>query len=224
MRTRLTVRPGHPGARKLTEIYGERLVCVRYRYDAVRRCRVKTVELIVEEAPWEPPAPPPHASPAEPPTGDLTKAPRAAPNENDENKARRGIGASAIVAVALSWDRYLDLRKRLYDARARWNPHERTWEMEYRHACTLGLADLVRGPAGLSPQTVPPPHPTPPHPTPPPATPPAPQPTSPPSRATSTTPSTPMKPKPSSSAPLPPTALARPTHRNSISEHRPRYA
>lgn len=34
--------------------YGERLVCVRYRYDEQRQKRLKTVELIVGEAPWAP--------------------------------------------------------------------------------------------------------------------------------------------------------------------------
>ncbi|MBL0140759.1 MAG: hypothetical protein IPP91_01500 [Betaproteobacteria bacterium] len=34
--------------------YGERLVRVRYRYDAERKLRLKTVELIVESAPWTP--------------------------------------------------------------------------------------------------------------------------------------------------------------------------
>lgn len=35
--------------------YGSRLLCVRYRYDAERRRRYKTVGLIVDEVPWEPP-------------------------------------------------------------------------------------------------------------------------------------------------------------------------
>ena len=35
METRLTLRPGQPGTRKLVERYGERLVRVRYVYDAV---------------------------------------------------------------------------------------------------------------------------------------------------------------------------------------------
>jgi hypothetical protein len=39
----------------LTEKYGEDLVCVRYRYDATTRQRVKTVELVVERKPWDPP-------------------------------------------------------------------------------------------------------------------------------------------------------------------------
>ena len=37
--------------------YGDRLVCVRYRYDAQRKKRFKTVEIIVAEREWEPPAP-----------------------------------------------------------------------------------------------------------------------------------------------------------------------
>lgn len=34
--------------------YGDRLVCVRYRYDPDRRKRLKTVELIEEESEWLP--------------------------------------------------------------------------------------------------------------------------------------------------------------------------
>ena len=48
-------RPGQKGTRRLCEQYGSRLVCVRYRYDADARKRYKTIELIVEEAGWQPP-------------------------------------------------------------------------------------------------------------------------------------------------------------------------
>ena len=34
MEVRLTRRPGDAGTHKLLERYGERLVCVRYRYDS----------------------------------------------------------------------------------------------------------------------------------------------------------------------------------------------
>lgn len=53
-------RPGQRGTRKLLARYGERLVCVRYRYDAATATRYKTVELIVDQAPWTPPPPHPH--------------------------------------------------------------------------------------------------------------------------------------------------------------------
>ena len=54
MRTRLKLKPGQDGTKKLLAQYGEQLVCVRYRYDDEKRKRYKTVELIVDEAPWEP--------------------------------------------------------------------------------------------------------------------------------------------------------------------------
>jgi hypothetical protein len=54
METRLTLRPGQHGTKKLLERYGERLVRVRYLYDAKTGRRLKTVELIVEAVPWRP--------------------------------------------------------------------------------------------------------------------------------------------------------------------------
>jgi len=52
METRLTLRPGMPGTKRLLARYGERLVCVRYLCDEARNRRLKTVELVIEEAPW----------------------------------------------------------------------------------------------------------------------------------------------------------------------------
>jgi hypothetical protein len=55
---RQSLRPGQKGTKKLLARYGHRLVRVRYRYDPVRGRRLTTVELIVEEAPWQPRAAP----------------------------------------------------------------------------------------------------------------------------------------------------------------------
>ncbi len=55
MKSYCHLKPGQNGAKRLTEQYGGALLCVRYRYDETRRVRLKTVELIVEERPWEPP-------------------------------------------------------------------------------------------------------------------------------------------------------------------------
>jgi hypothetical protein len=57
MRTLLHLKPGQKGTKQLLAQYGDRLVCVRYRYDAQRKKRFKTVELIVAERAWEPPPP-----------------------------------------------------------------------------------------------------------------------------------------------------------------------
>ena len=51
---RLSLKPGQPGTKGLLAEYGERLVCVRYRYDAQKRRRFKTVELIVDSSEWRP--------------------------------------------------------------------------------------------------------------------------------------------------------------------------
>jgi hypothetical protein len=61
--TRKKLRPGQAGAKKLFAEYGEKLVCVRYRYDAANKRRIKTVELAIDEAPWEPPDPKIHSNP-----------------------------------------------------------------------------------------------------------------------------------------------------------------
>jgi hypothetical protein len=53
----LHLRPGQKGTKQLLAQYGDRLICVRYRYDARRKKRLKTVELLVAERDWEPPRP-----------------------------------------------------------------------------------------------------------------------------------------------------------------------
>ncbi len=54
MRVRLHLKPGQKGTKQLLAQYGDRLVCVRYRYDAQRKKRLKTVELAVAERDCEP--------------------------------------------------------------------------------------------------------------------------------------------------------------------------
>ncbi|WP_226377889.1 hypothetical protein [Citrifermentans bremense] len=58
MKTQTHLKPGQKGTKRLVAEYGQSLVCVRYRYDKVRRVRLKTVEIIVEEKAW--PFPPEH--------------------------------------------------------------------------------------------------------------------------------------------------------------------
>ena len=61
MRSRLTLKPGQRGTKKLLARYGAQLFCVRYRYDEQKRRRYTTVELIVEEWEWQPAEPRPPA-------------------------------------------------------------------------------------------------------------------------------------------------------------------
>lgn len=53
MRARRKLLPGQPGTKKLVEKYGANLVCIRYRYDSESKRKIKTVELIEDEGPWE---------------------------------------------------------------------------------------------------------------------------------------------------------------------------
>jgi hypothetical protein len=57
MKTRLILKPGQRGTKRLMAQYGDALVCVRYRYDAEQGQRIKTVELVVERVPWTSQAP-----------------------------------------------------------------------------------------------------------------------------------------------------------------------
>jgi hypothetical protein len=56
-RVRLHLKPGQKGTKQLLAQYGDRLICVRYHYDAQRKKRFKTVELLVAERDWQPPRP-----------------------------------------------------------------------------------------------------------------------------------------------------------------------
>lgn len=58
MQTRWTLVPGQKGTKKFLDHYGEKLCSVRYRYDKQWGKRFTTVEIIVEESDWVPPADP----------------------------------------------------------------------------------------------------------------------------------------------------------------------
>lgn len=55
MKTRVNLKPGQKGTKRLVEQYGDALICVRYRYDAKAHKQYKTVEIIVSESEWTPP-------------------------------------------------------------------------------------------------------------------------------------------------------------------------
>lgn len=51
MKSDTHLKPGQKGTKRLLEQYGDKLLCVRYRYDEKRQVRIKTVEIIVSESP-----------------------------------------------------------------------------------------------------------------------------------------------------------------------------
>lgn len=54
MEIKTTLLPGQNGTKSLQKQYGDKLVCVRYRYDEKRQKRVKTIELIISERDYFP--------------------------------------------------------------------------------------------------------------------------------------------------------------------------
>lgn len=54
MNIKATLLPGQNGTKDLQREYGDKLVCVRYRYDEKRQKRIKTIELIIDEKDWIP--------------------------------------------------------------------------------------------------------------------------------------------------------------------------
>lgn len=154
MRVRLVRRPGQHGTRAYVEQYGDRLICVRYRYDEAARRRYKTVEIIVEEAPWSPARPVAEA----PPAGRISPGPAAAamppkspapagrgsaaepaPSEASGTASRtRGYEDSELVAVRLPVHRR-HLTPTIARAGGQYRRLLDIWAVRYDTAVALGL-------------------------------------------------------------------------------------
>jgi len=116
MEARVTLRSGQRGTKKLVQRFGDRLICVRYRYDGSQRKRFTTVEIIVEEAPWHPVTP----SGASRPVGDFP----------DRVAVRVGYGEQA-------------LRQQVKAAGGYWDADKRLWHLPLGRVRALGLVDRI---------------------------------------------------------------------------------
>jgi len=84
MKTRVNLKPGQKGTKRLVQQYGDTLICVRYRYDAKAHKQYKTVEIIVSESVWTPP-------PAKYPDGTLVPL-KIGINETSLQNQTRAVG------------------------------------------------------------------------------------------------------------------------------------
>ena len=120
MHVRTTRRPGEPGTQKLVAKYGDKLVALRYRYDAAKSKRYKTVELIIAEEDWIPP--PPHHEEARVPTPASTYSPRVPVQiqyfENDLQPQLKAIGGT-------------------------WDSNKKLWYAPEEYVHRLGLSDRI---------------------------------------------------------------------------------
>jgi hypothetical protein len=130
MRTRLVLKAGDKGTRKVVREFGDRLICVRYRYDEVGRRRLKTAEIVIEEVPWDP--------------GSKCRS------RSEQGEAKQGSAGSAstsdgptdgdekrVTIQILYGER--SLRALVKEAGARWLPDDRLWELELGAVRRLGL-------------------------------------------------------------------------------------
>ncbi len=117
METRVTLRPGEKGTKGLVAEYGHRLICVRYRYDAAAGLRYKTVELVVEQVPWDP------AKHAIDPTGRPGRPP-------------------SLVGVRVAYEDRA-LQQEIRESGGRWVREQRLWVLPLAAAKRLGLANRL---------------------------------------------------------------------------------
>ena len=114
MQVKLVLKPGQHGTRKWIEKYGDKLVSVRYRYDADNRKRYKTVEIIVEETTWIPSEIIPK----------ITRSP----------SDKVGIQVAGYE---------IDIRRQVKQAGGIWRPRQKLWELSYSDTIALGLKSRI---------------------------------------------------------------------------------
>ena len=112
------VLAGQRGAKRLSDRFGGRLLCVRYRRDDLRGLRLTTAEIVIAISPI--PRRPAAASPKRPPAG-----------------------TEGLVGVRVMY-RETALRERLLAAGGRWNPELRLWLLPRAAATKLGLQNRIQ--------------------------------------------------------------------------------
>jgi hypothetical protein len=117
MEVRQTLRPGQRGTLKLLARFGERLICVRYRYDASTQTRVTTVEIVVGSSNWKP------REPAKAPAASTLAPPRR-------------------VKVRIAYDEWT-LRHAARAAGGFWCPKDQAWDVPVEVAAKFGIVDRI---------------------------------------------------------------------------------
>ena len=126
MQVKATYRPGQKGTQKLTRKYGDKLVCVRYRYDAFQQKRYKTIEIIIDESHWSPPPPHPHEEER------LVKTHTDFIHRNFNEKA----------AIKIGWHEK-ELQQRVKAIGGTWSPEEKLWYADKQAIIRANLQDRI---------------------------------------------------------------------------------
>jgi len=116
MKVTKTLQPGADGTKRYQRIYGDRLVCVRYRRDPLSGRRLTTVELVAAEA-----------HPA---------------HETSTPPLDERIHPNRLVYLRVEFHERA-LRTRIKAAGGTWTAPRRAWELRYGDALDLGLRDRI---------------------------------------------------------------------------------
>ena len=119
MEVRKKLKPGTHGTKRLQKIYGEDLICVRYRYDEKKRTRYTTVELIVDKQPYA--------------KGFLFK--KYAPLYSEDEY-------SPLLNVKISYQD-IEMRMKIKDAGGIWDSEKKYWKLDKHQVISLGLEKCV---------------------------------------------------------------------------------
>ncbi len=114
MQIKASLKPGQNGTKKWANIYGDRLISVRYRYDAEKGRRYTTIEIIVEEGDWSP----------------------AVMNDPQPRNMEDQLGIRV-----LGYE--LEVREQVKQGGGIWRPRQQVWELAYGQILALGLEDRI---------------------------------------------------------------------------------
>lgn len=117
MEVKRKLKPGEPGTLRLLQEYGNKLICVRYRYDKLQHKRQTTIELIIDEQPWYGSIKP------------VSPRPKVTPQ-------------TRMVYVRVLYNE-TELRLRVKNAGGAWDTKKQLWFISQQQAQNLGLEDRI---------------------------------------------------------------------------------
>ena len=118
MEIRKTLSPGDPGTKQHLRRFGEKLVCVRYRYNDEKKQRYTTVEVIVDQRSY------------------LHYHAKA------ENKVQGKSEGDYQVYLKIPYNDF-ETRIKIKKAGGYWDTSQKAWKLDKQTAIALGLKDRI---------------------------------------------------------------------------------
>ncbi len=122
MKIRVVLKPGKRGTKSLVKEYGQQLICVRYRYDYIKKKKYKTIELIISEENWQPPMP--H------------------PDEERAKQVEKGYSMENKVKLRIALDEQ-QLQRKVKKQGGIWSKKDQAWLINESAARKAGLTSRI---------------------------------------------------------------------------------